>query len=133
MPGETSVFQNMTAIDAGAVMVAVVYLIEKIIGWVQKLRGTDGNNDSSEKINKLYDMHNVKDRDQVPVWYIRQSLLDNVDKMSNDLELIRHTLENMSNSDEEQLSIVKKIDLFHVTGGCSARLNKNRSNDGVKS
>lgn len=129
---ESEIFQNLSAMDAGVIMVAVIYLVEKIIGWVVKLRGTqDGPRncvDNTKKLQEveqglskihdllkqLFDMHNVKDRDQVPVWYLRQSFVDAVSQMSKELDAINRSISELEEDLECQTAILREIDKFHA-------------------
>ena len=46
---------------------------------------TDKLDDLSRQIENLYDWHNVRDQDGVPVWYFKRSLEDTLDKLSDSI------------------------------------------------
>lgn len=101
------VLQNLSLVEAGGMMVAVVYLVEKIIGWVKVLRGTE-DGDSADLIKKLYEMHNVKDRDQVPVWYVKQSFVDAITKMSEEVKLAKRILVDIQEDIKAQMTLLRR-------------------------
>lgn len=87
--------------------IAVVMILKVVFAFVEKMRngkkgddGPKGFNQTDrnllyeahrqvgevhadrEKIRKLYDWHNRQDADGTPVWYVKASFGDNVEKLS---------------------------------------------------
>jgi len=60
----------------------------------------------AEQVNKLYDQHQVKDSDGVPVWYVRRSLEDAVKSLSTNVnkqsDLLRELVTEVKTMSKER-------------------------------
>lgn len=66
-------------------------------------------NNISEKVEILFQMHNIRDEDGVPIWYLKRSVIENI----NEIKINTYKLIEYSNKlAEKQTSIVGEYDVF---------------------
>ena len=76
-------------------MVSLLMLKEASSFFKERKNGKDHQNhqynlvekldELSRQMENLYDWHNVRDQDGVPVWYFKRSLEDTLDKLSDSI------------------------------------------------
>jgi len=74
----------MTIDNIAMVIVVAVIVLDKVMGML-KQRGIDLHK-IAKQIDSLYELHNVKDQDGVPVWYFRKSLDEVLHKLAEYME-----------------------------------------------
>jgi hypothetical protein len=83
-----------TEITTGGVLALLI--IREVLGFLKPRNGNGGNGGNggtvsiqikelrrmTEQIQKLYDWHDQRDRDGVPVWYVRESLERHIEQLT---------------------------------------------------
>ncbi len=88
----------------------IILVLREIFGFL-KVRKLDGSstkavcsydrekfNDVYRTIKDLYKLHDIRDRDGVPVWYVRQSLEESIHKLADNIETQTRVMQAMLNS-----------------------------------
>ena len=91
--------------------VAILLLIDKLIGAL-KSRGIDLKK-QGEQVDELFKLHNVKDEDNVPVWYIRGSFEKQQETLAENLILLTRLIEKLVTTSEHR---GKQLDEIHARG-----------------
>lgn len=72
--------EHYTQLGVGGVFVIVV--LEKVFTFLKGFKNKKGDCEECQRIlMELFKMHNVKDEDGVPVWYLRRSLESAIEKL----------------------------------------------------
>jgi len=83
-------------LDAQTVLLGTLlalFVADKVLGHL-KARGVDLPL-IARQIDELWKLHDQKDRNGVPVWYVRRSLEEAVEKLSANIEAQSHLLERL--------------------------------------
>lgn len=100
---------NMTALGAIIVIsLGLLEIVKMMVGRFVPKFSTNKNEKCAfivgkklDKIaddtEKLYELHNVKDRDGVPVWYVRHSIDDSLKSIDGTLRSLNSTVGNLNN------------------------------------
>ena len=122
------------------ILVGAVFLGIKVIDWIRKDRATKSVSSASEVaafrefkeavysiknvVDKIYEMHNVKDADGRYIWYVRQSLEQAIVKLA---EVVDRNIKFLDKRNHE----IKE--LIHVTENLKAEIeNLTKANNGLK-
>jgi hypothetical protein len=91
-------WQNLTA---GGVLALLI--IREVLGFLKTRNGGSGVSISAKElhrmasqIEKLYDWHDQKDEDGVPVWYVRKSLERHIGELTETLRSLVQRLDKDS-------------------------------------
>lgn len=124
----------------------IIILLKEIIPAILNMKSKQGNESSASKckfssepcgliladgeqadiknwLKDLYEAHNVKDGDGVPVWYVKRSFMESVE------EIAKHTKE-LAEQNKHNTEVIKKIqedaseDRKMLTAVMQAVLNK---------
>ena len=74
------------------------FAIKEVINLVKIMRGGQGNTEQKmeRQIADLWDWHNVRGRDGVPIWYIRESLETTLEKLTEVIAANTETLKDIA-------------------------------------
>ena len=109
-----------TILSGGPILVAIVFMF---MVWIKDRRVTAKDleaNQQTEKIEKiietvkadtawLKDIHDHKDQDGVPVWYVRQSLEIRIEKLTDAIELMTDAVMEMQNQSFQSAKLLEKL------------------------
>ena len=105
----------------GAVTLVLVYLFwshtrkEKDTGpkhdviWDKMLEMEQVGEETSTMLTRLYEMHNVKDEDGIPVWHIRRSMLQEQSEIRQVLTDLHLAIRDIHQSQKRQTEVLEKL------------------------
>lgn len=78
--------------DLGVGGILIVLVLREVFGFVS--RRHNGRRDSRDHewrkvydwTRELHEMHSVKDSDGIPIWYVRKSLTDSLDRIARKID-----------------------------------------------
>ena len=90
---------QLTQLGVGAIFVLLV--LDRVFGFLKTRR--NGSSAIAEKrmdtlchqVDQLYDWHNVKDSDGIPLWYVRRSLEDSLKSLAKNIDTQTQVLREM--------------------------------------
>ena len=99
-------------------LIFIILLIREMITFAKAIRnnGKTKPADSSALLRKidtgvreLIEMHDVRDEDGVPVWYVRKSLEDAVQNTSQCVSAIMSNLEKLTDSYDRNTKVIELL------------------------
>lgn len=103
-------------IQIGVGGIFAILVLREVFAFLPKFRGGDqkgsierrigGVHERMWKIDKLYDWHNARDEEGVPVWYVRKSLEQAIKNLSSSIDVLQESIR------EQNLFITKMIERF---------------------
>ena len=87
---------------------AMVNDISDIKGQLVELNDTSA--DTKRKTQELYDMHNVKDGDGTPIWYVPRSWADTQKEILHTVDQVSNTQKSLATTMERCVTILDRID-----------------------
>ena len=109
----------MGIFEIGAVVAVVLGLVE-ISKWLiefilkranpEILAEKQRQSKMENQIQTLYDLHNIRDKDGTPVWYVPRSWMDTQEKVLETCQAIANGQEKLADTLERAATILDRID-----------------------
>lgn len=105
-------------VQIGVGGIFAILVLREVFGFLGRYRGGNhkenierrigGVHERMWKVDKLYDWHNARDEEGVPVWYVRKSLEQAIKNLSSSIDVLQESIR------EQNLFINKMIERFDL-------------------
>lgn len=120
--GYRHVSELLIQIGVGGIFAKLI--LREVFAFLNRYRGGRGGSQKENierriggvhermwKVDKLYDWHNARDEEGVPVWYVRKSLEQAIKNLSASIDVLQESIR------EQNLFINKMIERFDLLHG----------------
>lgn len=97
--------------DVGISIVIVLMLLDKILPYLTKKNGSNSKimTKIERQVDELWEWHNIKDADGVPIWYVRRSLEDAIHKLADNIGAQTDILRSMIETQRDFARLIAEI------------------------